>query len=671
MKPALHQQHTPTDKKIDKVDPGAVEAPRTLQTREATDATKVAEYAEIYRDGGALPPIVVFEEETGEGKAKTSTLWLGDGHHRLAAAKRADLEEIDALIQRGTRRDALWYAAAANAQHGLPRTNEDKRRAVGLILADEEWRQLSDAQLAEHVQVSDRLVAKVRKEVGAASTTRKGKDGKVRAKPVDRATRTAARQDINELFASTWGVLGSPGSGFEGLHEDKNAILAAMYATGRALTRDELRSITGKGPDTHLAGLSKKHLITGWPDSPARLASATLERIAAVMHSAKTGKPAAIKPATTIQRELCGDGVDMDEETLPDLPPGIYLDTDHVVGDFYVLISSDDQAMRVLVPGAKIRTSYGTGGVIAEVQPYRISGCQAYSVRLKDGGAINELVTWNGEIRCLFAGNYDRFTVGTGPKPKQGNDDSAELAKIGKPLRPAKPADVTPTRSDPGIALAEIIARLRIALASAGTTATAYAMKHKLPYLALTKLLATGIHSDDTYGPIYDHALTLPDTSASPPAGDAGQVDAAGSHTDGPEEITPPANPKPSPEVPPQPGRAWCGARPIELRRVDAQRDLIAVELGKGKPKWSGTDNDLFLLGLICGVPTRAQAWIDTSRAQARDLFIDALRSEVSERVRSGEAANTPKWPSIRELCALWSLDYASIEIRAERAVPA
>jgi hypothetical protein len=302
-----------------------------------------------------------------------------------------------------------------------------------------------------------------------------------------------------------------------------------------------------------------------------------------------------------------GDGIDADEDSeCPDQPPGIYLDADQHSDSHHVLISSDAQAESVLIPGAKIRSSYGgsAAAVITAVQPYRAHGCLVYGITLKDGGNINELVTWNGEIRKLYACNTDRFTVGTGPKPKAGKDDSAELAKMGFILgrqRQTAPAD--------------------------------------------------------------QQAPTI--TAHSPAAG--------------PEEITAPDDPTPSPQIPAAPPKAQPPApsakadkagRPLALRRLDAQRDLIAHELRQGKPRWTGTDNDLWLLGLICGVPTRAQAWIDAARAQARDLFIDALRFEIADRVHSGEAANTPKWPSLRELCALWGLDYAALEIRAERAVP-
>jgi hypothetical protein len=50
--------------------------------------------------------------------------------------------------------DALLYSISSNAEHGLPRSNADKRKAVRLLLADAEWGQWSDRESARHCQVS-------------------------------------------------------------------------------------------------------------------------------------------------------------------------------------------------------------------------------------------------------------------------------------------------------------------------------------------------------------------------------------------------------------------------------------------------------------------------------------------------------------------------------------
>jgi hypothetical protein len=51
-------------------------------------------------------------------------------------------------------RDALLYSISSNAEHGLPRSNADKRKAVRLLLADAEWGKWSDRESARRCQVS-------------------------------------------------------------------------------------------------------------------------------------------------------------------------------------------------------------------------------------------------------------------------------------------------------------------------------------------------------------------------------------------------------------------------------------------------------------------------------------------------------------------------------------
>ena len=82
------------------------------------DAARVVRYAQIL---DSLPPIVVFD--TVEG------LLLADGYHRVAAARRRGLETIEAEVRRGSRHDALRYAATVGAgQHGI--SPEDAARYI-------------------------------------------------------------------------------------------------------------------------------------------------------------------------------------------------------------------------------------------------------------------------------------------------------------------------------------------------------------------------------------------------------------------------------------------------------------------------------------------------------------------------------------------------------------
>jgi len=120
-----------------------------LQTRAALNEDVVAEYGEIMKNGGKLPPVTVFRD--------VFTDYLADGFHRLEAAKRLGRIDIEAEVRDGDRTAALRYALKANAAHGLRRTNEDKRRALQLAWEHRDelfGREPSVRELAEQTAVS-------------------------------------------------------------------------------------------------------------------------------------------------------------------------------------------------------------------------------------------------------------------------------------------------------------------------------------------------------------------------------------------------------------------------------------------------------------------------------------------------------------------------------------
>lgn len=149
------------------VDPLAIKLDPELQSRDATDDRVVEEYASAMRDGAAFPAVVLYHDGTD--------YWCADGWHRVLAAREVDLEEIDAEIREGTRRDALRHSLGANTTHGLRRTSADKRRAVAIALADPEWAEGTDREIARLCGVSHTFVAQQRRpKSGNVATTPPG-----------------------------------------------------------------------------------------------------------------------------------------------------------------------------------------------------------------------------------------------------------------------------------------------------------------------------------------------------------------------------------------------------------------------------------------------------------------------------------------------------------------
>jgi len=125
------------------------------QSRAAINQDTVAEYAEAMADPETVfPPVRVYHD----GRE----YWLADGFHRLEAWRQIGCVEVPAEVRQGDRRQAVLHSCGANSAHGLRRSNADKRRAVTVMLEDDEWSQWSDAEIARRCGVSRPLVADCR-----------------------------------------------------------------------------------------------------------------------------------------------------------------------------------------------------------------------------------------------------------------------------------------------------------------------------------------------------------------------------------------------------------------------------------------------------------------------------------------------------------------------------
>lgn len=135
------------------------------QMRVKTNALAVKEYAGHMGAGVIFAAIIVYNDG--------NIYWLADGFHRIEAATSLGWEEIDAEVRSGTVRDARLFAASTNKGHGERLTNADKRRAVEILLADDEWATWTDTKIAHQCGVSDRFVGTVRKESASSNGSKK------------------------------------------------------------------------------------------------------------------------------------------------------------------------------------------------------------------------------------------------------------------------------------------------------------------------------------------------------------------------------------------------------------------------------------------------------------------------------------------------------------------
>lgn len=162
-----------------------------LQARERLSDEAIADYYNVLREGGKLPPVTVFFDGI--------KYYLADGWHRYFAHKSAALELIEVEVIKGTRREAQKYAMGANNTHGLQRTVADKRKAVLMAFDDIEWAELSSREIAKICNVSHTFVDKIRKEIGADAQEKPVKEPKLEPKIESGTEDNATEFKIQEL----------------------------------------------------------------------------------------------------------------------------------------------------------------------------------------------------------------------------------------------------------------------------------------------------------------------------------------------------------------------------------------------------------------------------------------------------------------------------------------
>lgn len=122
----------------------------------------IEDYAEQMRAGVEFPPVTVFFDG--------DEYWLADGFHRLEAWLHVrPNKSIEAEVIQGTQSEAQWFSYSVNKSHGERRTREDRVRAIKAALRHPEGAHRSDNDIARHVGVSDKTVAKYRVEMESTS----------------------------------------------------------------------------------------------------------------------------------------------------------------------------------------------------------------------------------------------------------------------------------------------------------------------------------------------------------------------------------------------------------------------------------------------------------------------------------------------------------------------
>ena len=126
----------------------------SAQARTQLSEEAITDYADAMREGAGFPPVTAFGAQ--------EAAYLADGWHRVLAARKIGVAEIEVDLRPGGLREAILHAVGANSEHGVRRSNDDKRRSVEKLLKDPEWSTKADTWIADRCAVSSRFVGVVR-----------------------------------------------------------------------------------------------------------------------------------------------------------------------------------------------------------------------------------------------------------------------------------------------------------------------------------------------------------------------------------------------------------------------------------------------------------------------------------------------------------------------------
>lgn len=207
---------------------------------------------ETISDKELFPPILVHRcpDAAGEGMFD----WVVSGFHRTRAHILANARTIRAYLhQGGTFRDAVLAAVGQNARHGLPRSSEDKRRAVRMIATDPEWggewkprNQMwtgwTNREIARHCGVSEFLVRCVREELKPRRKPRAKAAGEPdcdKIAPSESAPQEGSQSDPDSVVTAEQIrlVLSTPWPVLRCQKEDEPAVIAQVERTIKKLGR--------------------------------------------------------------------------------------------------------------------------------------------------------------------------------------------------------------------------------------------------------------------------------------------------------------------------------------------------------------------------------------------------------------------------------------------------
>jgi hypothetical protein len=187
------------------------------QFRKLINEDRVKLYKERMLEDESFPPIQVVFDGTN--------YWMWDGFHRYFAVK-SFASSIEAVVTLGTQKDAIRLARGANGDHGLERTDDEKRAIVLDALDDPDNEGMSAREIARQCRVSHTLVLKMQKPEKPSGSASTPKNNTVESKEY---VETDPKPPLTQDFAPSE----------EELEANQRAIEADITAMNKLLESDD------------------------------------------------------------------------------------------------------------------------------------------------------------------------------------------------------------------------------------------------------------------------------------------------------------------------------------------------------------------------------------------------------------------------------------------------
>ena len=134
------------------------------------DDSVMLRYKALMAEGVKFPPVSIVTD----GK----NFYLYDGFHRYFAHLRLNKKYIEATIENGIRRDAIYFSFSANKTNAFPRQPGTAKGIIEKMLKDEEWAKMPQTEIAKWVGVTQGFVSKTLAEMMKQTEAKKQADTK-------------------------------------------------------------------------------------------------------------------------------------------------------------------------------------------------------------------------------------------------------------------------------------------------------------------------------------------------------------------------------------------------------------------------------------------------------------------------------------------------------------